>query len=246
MPTILVIDDDPDIARYTKLFFEKLNFKIISATSAKEAIGYINQTHPDIILLDKGLPDMDGLQLLQRLKSKDFIKNIPVIMLTADTSQKSVLVARRLKVFDYIIKPIKQNILTRKVYNAWKMIQLERAMQQVKEDSHIVLERLPGMAVFKFEGQITLSTYDKFKDLLNEQFWKSTKGDEYVLDFVPQPEFDSIQMDILRKIFQKFSGTKKNIRCLVGQNYPQLLELGLNPETQLFIVIEDIQAYINN
>lgn len=246
MPTLLVIDDDPDIARIIKNIFEKLEFNIISAFTANDALRYIEQRHPDIILLDKGLPDIDGFQLLQRLKSKESVKKIPIIMLTAETSQKSVLNARRLKVFDYIIKPIKRDIIIKKVHNAWKLIRLERAMNLIKEDGRIILERLPGIALFKFEGQITLATIERFKKLMDKQFWKSSVNDEYVLDLVPQPLLDSFQIEIINRITKVLSSTNKTIRFLVGQNYPQLLELGLDPETQLFILLDDIRSFISS
>lgn len=245
MLTLLVIDDDPDIAHIIKKIFEKLDVKIIAALTANDALRYIEQTHPDIIILDKGLPDIDGFQVLQRLKTKESLRKIPIIMLTAETSQKAVLNARRLKVFDYIVKPIKRDIIIKKINNAWKLIKLERAMNKVKKDGRIVLERLPGVALFKFEGQITLATIDRFKALLDKPFWKSSANDEYVLDLVPQPQLDTFQMKIVTKIMNVLSATNKTVRFLVGQNYPQLLELGLDPETQLFLVLEDVRNLVS-
>lgn len=82
MPKILIVEDDPLISRmYQKMFtFEK--FEVATAKNGQEGVEKATQQKPDAILLDVMMPELNGLEVLEKLKSQPETKNIPVIMLT--------------------------------------------------------------------------------------------------------------------------------------------------------------------
>ena len=79
-PSILVVDDDPNISRLEQLYLEKENFEVRVADRGDTALEQFRQNPPDLILLDVMLPGMDGYQVLKAVRKSG---NIPVIMVTA-------------------------------------------------------------------------------------------------------------------------------------------------------------------
>jgi two-component system, OmpR family, KDP operon response regulator KdpE len=69
--TILVVDDEPQIQKMLGILLEVENFKIVESTSGKQAVRMCVSAKPDVILLDLGLPDMDGKEVIAALRGMD-------------------------------------------------------------------------------------------------------------------------------------------------------------------------------
>ena len=82
-PTILIVDDDPDILNMHRRMVEKTGKHVITAKNGREALDKINIEIPDLILLDLVMPEMDGFAVLDALHANKKTRNIPVIILTA-------------------------------------------------------------------------------------------------------------------------------------------------------------------
>ncbi|HXI09458.1 MAG TPA: response regulator, partial [Thermodesulfobacteriota bacterium] len=104
-PRILVVDDEPDILNLLDYNLKKAGFKVLSAKDGPEAIDTARLKKPDLILLDIMLPDMEGTEVLKRLKTYDATRHIPVIMLTAKGEEVDKIVGFELGAEDYITKP---------------------------------------------------------------------------------------------------------------------------------------------
>ena len=104
-PRILVVDDEPDILNLLDYNLKKAGFKVLSAKDGPEAIDTARLRKPDLILLDIMLPDMEGTEVLKRLKTYDATRHIPVIMLTAKGEEVDKIVGFELGAEDYITKP---------------------------------------------------------------------------------------------------------------------------------------------
>jgi two-component system phosphate regulon response regulator PhoB len=102
---ILVVDDEADILNLLDYNLKKGGFKVISAKDGPEAIDLATKERPDLILLDIMLPNMEGTEVLRRLKAGDSTRNIPVIMLTAKGEEIDKIVGFELGAEDYITKP---------------------------------------------------------------------------------------------------------------------------------------------
>ncbi len=102
---ILLVDDEKDILDMLKYNLEKEGFEVFTARTGKEAIEQA-QKHPDIIVLDVMMPEMDGWEVCRQLKRNDNTLNIPVLFLTAKGSEIDEVVGLELGAEDYIIKPI--------------------------------------------------------------------------------------------------------------------------------------------
>lgn len=102
MKTILVVDDEPKIAQLARDYLERAGFAVLTAGDGKSALATARAEKPDLLVLDLGLPGMDGLDVARALR-KD--SNVPIIMLTARGEETDKLVGLELGADDYITKP---------------------------------------------------------------------------------------------------------------------------------------------
>ena len=101
-PSILVVDDDPNISRLEQLYLEKENYDVRVAADGNEAIEAFRRLPPDLILLDVMLPGADGYEVLKAVRKTS---SIPVIMVTARGETFDKVLCLELGADDYIVKP---------------------------------------------------------------------------------------------------------------------------------------------
>ena len=101
---ILVVDDEPDFLKVTKIRLEANNYQVITATSGKESIERAKEFLPDIIIMDIMMPALDGIATILKLKSLEETRSIPVIVCTAVKENEDEIVAQNLGVADYVRK----------------------------------------------------------------------------------------------------------------------------------------------
>ncbi len=89
--TIMVVDDNPDIVTIVKTILEVKGYGVQSAFSGQEVFNLLSEQKPDLIILDIMMPQMDGLEVLTRLKGNPATASIPVILLTAKVLYEDVL-----------------------------------------------------------------------------------------------------------------------------------------------------------
>lgn len=103
--TIMVVDDNPDIITIVKTILEGKGYTVLSASSGIELLDMLKNQKPDLIILDIMMPEMDGLEVLSRLKAVTETAAIPVILLTAKVQYEDVLGGYKLGADYYITKP---------------------------------------------------------------------------------------------------------------------------------------------
>lgn len=112
---ILVVEDSPTTRKVIKMTLNSNGFHVDEAADGIEALSKLNDTHPDLILLDVMLPKLDGYGILSVLKKNEALKHIPVIMLTSKDSLRDKLKGRFSSASAYLTKPFKPNELIVKV-----------------------------------------------------------------------------------------------------------------------------------
>lgn len=115
MPTkILSVDDSKTIRMIVKRTFAPYDAIVSEAANGEEGLAKAAEK-PDLIVLDITMPVMDGVTMLTKLKEDPELKNIPVIMLTAESGRENVAFIAKLGVRDYLVKPFKDEQLIEKV-----------------------------------------------------------------------------------------------------------------------------------
>jgi DNA-binding response OmpR family regulator len=102
MKTILVVDDEVKIVKLLRDYLERAGFAVRAAGDGKAALSLARTEKPDLIVLDLGLPGVDGLDVTRELRK---LSNVPIIMLTARSEESDKLIGLELGADDYITKP---------------------------------------------------------------------------------------------------------------------------------------------
>ena len=100
--SVLVVDDEPQIQRVLRPSLTASGYEVIEAATGREALAAISAKAPDLIILDLGLPDMDGKEVLRKLR---LITRTPVIVLSARDRESEKIAALDLGADDYVEKP---------------------------------------------------------------------------------------------------------------------------------------------
>src|SRR5579862_7301234 len=100
--TILVVDDEPNIADLVDLYLSRDGFRVVKAGTGEDGLRAVAEHRPRLVVLDVGLPDVDGLEVCRRLRQTS---TIPVIFLTARDSEIDRVLGLELGADDYVTKP---------------------------------------------------------------------------------------------------------------------------------------------
>lgn len=113
--TILIIEDENTICNFISTTLVANDYKVLKTTNGKEAISSFSSYCPDVILLDLGLPDMDGLDVLKQIRSWS---SVPIIIVSARDQEKEKVTALDLGADDYITKPFGTSELLARIRTA--------------------------------------------------------------------------------------------------------------------------------
>ncbi len=102
---ILIVEDDMAIREMMAFSLKREGFDAIKAASGHEALEQLNQVHPDLIVVDWGLPDMSGIDLIDSIRRDEVIKEVPIIMLTARSEEQDKIKGLERGADDYLTKP---------------------------------------------------------------------------------------------------------------------------------------------
>lgn len=161
MPTLLLIDDDAEVLDINTKYLSKEGFTVYSTTSPSQSIPLTKKVKPDCILLDVMMPELDGFQVCQKIRS---FSSCPIIFLTGKSSEDDKINGLITGADDYIVKPYSLRELKARID-----VLLRRAStyKQTKKDENqmvfgnLIIDRLAHKAFYKEEDlQLTNREYD--------------------------------------------------------------------------------------
>lgn len=112
MPTVLIIEDEPELVKVLRAYLEQSGFTVISAARGDTGLSTWEHKRPDLVILDLNLPGMDGLDVAREIRRKN---NTPIIMLTARVEETDQLIGLELGADDYIPKPFSPRVVVARV-----------------------------------------------------------------------------------------------------------------------------------
>jgi two-component system, OmpR family, KDP operon response regulator KdpE len=110
--TILVVDDEEEIRKMLHIFLDTAEFKVVESESGKQALRLAASVKPDLVLLDLGLPDMDGKEVVTALRQWSYT---PIVVLTVRSEDSEVAAALNLGADDYVTKPFSADVLLARI-----------------------------------------------------------------------------------------------------------------------------------
>jgi chemosensory pili system protein ChpA (sensor histidine kinase/response regulator) len=108
---VMVVDDSITVRKVTTRLLERNGFKVLTAKDGIDALGQLQETVPDMMLLDIEMPRMDGFELATHVRNDEQLKHIPIIMITSRTGDKHRERAAEIGVNNYLGKPYQENDL---------------------------------------------------------------------------------------------------------------------------------------
>jgi DNA-binding response OmpR family regulator len=102
---ILIVDDDPNILKLLRLNLEMEGFDVVEAADGKEALDAVAEHSPDLLLCDVMMPNLNGLEVVARLRKDPANAELPIVMLSAKAQEMDVQHGKRVGADEYVTKP---------------------------------------------------------------------------------------------------------------------------------------------
>jgi DNA-binding response OmpR family regulator len=118
--TIIIVEDDEDIADSIRYNLEREGFRVRIATTGEQALKLILDRPPDVVLLDLNLPGMSGLEICRRLRAETATARVPIVILTARADESDKVLGLELGADDYITKPFGMRELVARIRSAMR------------------------------------------------------------------------------------------------------------------------------
>jgi DNA-binding response OmpR family regulator len=157
--TILIADDDAQLRRTVRAYLEDSGYTVLVAGNGKDALFSVRHDHPDLVLLDVMMPEMDGFEAARLIRKESAV---PLIMLTARDDEADQTVGLELGADDYVTKPFSPRVLVARVKAA-----LRRAYGDLANEQPVVL-RIGGLYLSEESHEATLD--GQILDLTRSEF----------------------------------------------------------------------------
>lgn len=190
---ILIVDDEAlNLGAIARCFEQRpdLPYELLQSTSAPKALQIAELELPDLIITDWDMPEIDGIELIRRLKSNPLTADIPVIMCTGVmTTSENLQAALSVGAMDFIRKPVDAIELIARTHS---MLQLARSFQKIREQNHELRESYERMERMARTDMLTqLSNRFDFVDQLDQEISASSAEQPFVVVLADIDDFKS-------------------------------------------------------
>ncbi len=213
---ILLVEDEIDISEIIKINLESQGYFIDTAISAEKALK-MSLIDYDLFIFDIMLENMTGIELAKIIKSKDELKNIPIIFLTAKSSEKNKLDGFEIGADDYITKPFSVKELIARV----KAVLNRTYIEVINQDNDITLDESRKIVIVKgAEITLTKKEYLLLKTLINNK--KMLFSRDQLLDIVWEDDgsvTDRAVDVMIRRLRKKLGSEGEKIKTRSGLGY---------------------------
>jgi len=153
MATVLVVDDELRITRLVRDYLHQAGFGVVEASDGPGALRAAREHALDLVVLDLGLPGLDGLDVTRRLRSES---NVPIIIVTARTEESDRIVGLELGADDYVTKPFSPRELVARVRAVLRRVGMQTGDGEVLRIGPVTVD-VPKMRVTVDDGEVDLT-----------------------------------------------------------------------------------------
>lgn len=244
MKTILVVDDDKlNLSAARKVLSGE--YKVIPVVRGTQVLSYLENEECDMILLDISMPEMDGFELLRKIRTMENGKDIPVIFLTADNDTETETRCFKEGAIDFIVKPFVPTVMQSRIGRALELEELRRGLadkleKKTREVSDIRSKSYQDVLTGLWNRAYT-------ENAVNEMISQEKKGALFMLDMdnfkAVNDNYGHIAGDETLKIFagtlKKFAG-EGDILCRIGGDEFMIFVKGVTEKSELSSRAADI------
>ena len=137
MKRVLVVDDEPKIVQLARDYLEHAGFAVVVAHDGKAALASVRAHKPDLVVLDLGLPELDGLDVARTIRQES---SVPIVMLTGRSEESDKLVGLEIGADDYVTKPFSPKELVARVRAVLRRTERPRADSEIVRVGEVVLD----------------------------------------------------------------------------------------------------------
>jgi CheY-like chemotaxis protein len=215
-PKILVVDDQPINVQLLKRKLEREGMIVATSYSGREALDLVKADKPDLILLDVMMPEMDGIEVCQRLQADSETKSIPVIFITARTSKEGKIEGLGVGAVDYITKPIDLDETLARVQTQLRFVSINRELVDLQR-------RLGESRRSATIGAVTQGIAHNLNNLLGVVIGYV----DLIKAYHEKPELVKKNAQHLEDAVNRIVGIIKQLTGLVVKNRPPLIRASL-------------------
>ena len=220
VPKVLVVDDEMKIARLVRDYLTEAGFDVALASTGPAAVAAVRSDRPDLVVLDLGLPGMDGYDVTRHIRGQS---TIPIIMLTARSEETDRIVGLELGADDYVVKPFSPRELVARVKAVLRRTGGEVATETIRVMDLTV--SLPNRSVERDGSRIELTAteFELLRTLASSPGRVFTRGQ--LLDSIRGVSFESYERAIdahiknLRKKLEPDSRRPRYVLTVYGVGY---------------------------
>jgi two-component system KDP operon response regulator KdpE len=219
--TILIVDDAVEIRRMLSVFLDTVDFKVVESETAKQAIRMIASVKPDLVILDLGLPDMDGKEAIKAVREWT---QVPIIVLSVRSDDEEIVAALNLGADDYVTKPFGAEVLLARIYANLRKWAVREAGEPVVTNGPIHMDLVRHEVFIAGEKiSFTPKEYDllhyfiinRGRMLTHKQILKQVWGSAHVED----TQYLRVYIGQVREKLEKVPGLGKLIVAESGIGY---------------------------
>ncbi len=221
MKTILVVEDEPAIARLVRDYLEQAGFAVVVTGDGNEAIRRAQATSPDLVVLDLGLPGRDGLDVTRELRRSS---DVPIIVVTARGEETDRIVGLELGADDYVTKPFSPKELVARVRAVFRRSETRQETAETIRAADLEID-VPRMRVTIGERPVDLTAteFQLLVALAREPGRVFTRGQ--LLDALHGVAFEAYERAIdahiknIRRKVEPVPGAPRYIQTVYGVGY---------------------------
>nr|MBU1328454.1 response regulator transcription factor [Candidatus Omnitrophota bacterium] len=227
---ILIIEDEKDIVKMLDYNLRKEGFRALLANNGEDGLDMMRKEHPDLILLDLMLPEMDGLEVCKAVKNGTETAHIPIIILTAKAQETDKIVGLELGADDYVTKPFSPKELIARIKAVLRRVKEKEKLPEVFKIGDMVIYFSKIMVAIKDKPiELTSKEFELLKILIKAKGRVLSR--DYLLDtiwgFNQALEIQTRTVDVhITTLRKKLKNESK--RIVTVKNYGYRFELDLD------------------
>ncbi|MDQ3412464.1 MAG: response regulator transcription factor [Chloroflexota bacterium] len=221
MKTILVVEDDPNIARLIRDYLHQAGFRVLAAADGNRALALAADAEPDLVVLDLGLPGQDGLDVMRELRRDS---GVPIIVVTARGEETDRIVGLELGADDYVVKPFSPKELVARVRAIFRRLEAQHEPRDLLRAGEVEIDvARHRVMVGEHPIELTATEFELLVTMVREPGRVFTRGQ--LLDALHGVALESYERAIdahiknIRRKLQPVPGAPQHIQTVYGVGY---------------------------
>ncbi|MDT2849183.1 response regulator transcription factor [Vagococcus carniphilus] len=190
---ILIVDDEPKILEIIDAYLVASQYTVFKASNGLMALEKFDSHHPDLIVLDLMLPDIDGLTVAKKVRETS---DVPIIMLTAKSEEEDILKGLKLGADDYMVKPFSPKELVARIETVLRRVPNLKEINKLSRNNGELLIQMDSRQVFLKNQEIALTTseFDILQTLAESPNRAFSRSD--LIEIIKGFDFDGLDRSI--------------------------------------------------